>query len=161
MSLKDVKINISSQAGIEKKDKKTISYLAGSDNTVFIPVWKKAAPKNTSIVSANSAKNSASKTIDGSYQTPGSQTKTNQDLAISSDRAEPLVIFGIKTTDLKGAPYSPVSAAVTQAYLEDRISQVFASRIFDLVRVADEKAFDKTEASIKQQLQDADRKSTV
>ena len=155
MSLKDVKINISSQAGIEKRDRKTISYLAGADNTVFVPIWKKAAPKSATVVSANSERNSSSRTTTRSYQTSDSQTKTNQDLSISSDRAEPLVIFGIKTTDLKGSPYSPVSAAVTQAYLEDRISQAFAARIFDLVRVADEKAFDKTEASIKQQIQDA------
>lgn len=148
-------IKISSQSSIAANVNKTITGLV--DNVASVPVVAKASPKNVSLIirDATVDLNDQFLVLSSESKTPNSQPKTNEEAKIDKERSEPLVIFGLKALDFLGEPYSPVSAAVTQAYLEDRVSQEFAARIFDVILREDEKAFDQLEASLRQQTQDA------
>ena len=81
-----------------------------------------------------------------------SSPQTNLEMAISKSRIEPLTIVNIKATDFRGVTYSPLSAAISQAYLEDRISQKFTATIFEKILATDEKAFEQVESRIGQQI---------
>ena len=79
---------------------------------------------------------------------------TNKDVAINKSRIEPFVISNIKAIDFKGDPYSPMLAAIEQAFIEDRISQKYLSTTFSKINVGDND-LSQVESRINQQLTSA------
>lgn len=126
----------------------------GSSKDKLVPIADKSSPKNSRITDANSKESSALE-VQVSKNENTKAPLTNQEISIDEKRIEPIAIFNLKTSDLKGSPFSPLQAAVVQSFLEDRISQEFASSIFERMLAIDSESFTQLDASISGQISDS------
>ena len=123
----------------------------GASKDKLIPVADKSSPKNSSINDAND-KGGSELEIQLSKNENTQAPLTNQEISIDEKRVEPIAIFNLKTSDLRGDPFSPLQAAVVQSFLEDRISQEFASSIFEKMLAIDPESFTQLNANVSSQL---------
>ena len=128
----------------------------GPSKKKIIPIAKKSSPKSSTISGANGTGNESLATKSAKDET-GQASKTNQELAIDETRVEPIAVFNLRTTDLRGDPLSPLQAAVVQSYLEDRISQEFATAIFEKMLSTNPDTFKQIDGKLSQQIGDVQR----
>jgi len=114
------------------------------------PIADKSSPKMSNIANGNQTNDSSLDTL-STDAIDENASKTNQELAISKNRVEPIAVFSLKTSDLQGQDYSPLSAAIIQTFLEDRISLEFSAAVFEKMLVSNEKELTQLDGKLLQQ----------
>jgi len=126
----------------------------GSSKSKLVPIADQAPQKDSTIGNANNEDKSSLSSLSAKNET-SQAPKTNQEIAMDEKRIEPIAIFNLKTSDFKGDVFSPLQAAVVQAFLEDRISQEFSTSIFEKLLAEDDSAFSDLDVRLSQQISSA------